>query len=357
MFLLPPVPGAPIYLTFGIVIVPVGRESFGIPLSILYAIGVSLVLKLFATFLQQKGIGALLSNRVSVRQMVKINAPLLRASKLVLAEPGFGMAKVSILCGGPDWPTSVLCGIMGLPLTPILVGTLPVIVLVVPMVLTGSFTYMTALKLEDGQPAFTWAGTAATVSTAAAAIVLFGFMFLAAYHVEQTMRNRGDEIKEIPIDPEVKKLDDETALMNVAYSEVTEWSIVPAWAKFVLILSVVCQISSCYIVQLFQEDAFQSYQVTDTIAEKLNGDWKNLVTPLGQIALLIFVLSIVLLLLFQCWAKVSLYEVGMNDKLILFSYLANHFGNDREKLSKSVKKTTISNLMQSQMTKLRDYDV
>ena len=46
MFLLPPVPGVPIYLTLGIVIIPVGREVFGVTLSILYALGVSLCLKL-----------------------------------------------------------------------------------------------------------------------------------------------------------------------------------------------------------------------------------------------------------------------------------------------------------------------
>ncbi len=101
MFLLPPVPGAPIYLTFGIVIVPVGKETFGIVYSILYAMGVSLLLKLFATFLQQKMIGGLLKGSVGIRQAVGINTMLIRAFKLILSERGFGLAKVSILCGGP----------------------------------------------------------------------------------------------------------------------------------------------------------------------------------------------------------------------------------------------------------------
>merc|ERR1712038_2161111 len=183
MFLLPPVPGAPIYLTFGIVMVPVGKPVFGIPYSILYAMVVSLVLKLFATFLQQKMIGGLLQNNVGIRNMVGINTSLMRVFKLVLAEPGFTLAKICILCGGPDWPTSVLCGIMDLPLAPILVGTLPVLVLIIPTVLAGSFTYMASLNLDNGQPEFTWAGTAATISTAFAALVLAGFMLLAASYV------------------------------------------------------------------------------------------------------------------------------------------------------------------------------
>lgn len=303
MFLLPPVPGAPIYLTFGIVIVPVGREVLGLTYSIVYAMGVSLLLKLFATFLQQKMIGGLLQNSTGVRKMVGINTGLMRAFKLVLAEPGFSSAKICILCGGPDWPTSVLCGIMGLPLAPILVGTLPVVALIVPTVLAGSFTYMSSLTLPDGTPEFAWAGTAKAVSMAVAALVLFGFMLFAAYYVEVTMREREDEVAQIPIDEEVKKLDDESELSNEAYKEVTQWHLVPSFAKFILILSVVSMIGSCYVVQLFQEDAFISYQLTDTIDGRLNGDWLNLILPLGYAALAAFAASIFFFWIFLCWAK------------------------------------------------------
>ncbi len=308
MFLLPPVPGLPIYLTLGIVMVPVGRETMGLTYSILYAMGVSLVLKLFATFLQQKMIGGLLQANVGIRKMVGINTPLIRAFKLILSESGFGMAKVSILCGGPDWPTSVLCGIMDLSLWPILVGTIPVLILIAPTVLAGSLTYMSSLKLDDGQPEFSWAGTAATICTAFAATVLVGFMLVAAYYVEQTMRERGDEIDELPIDEEVKKLDDEQILRNEVYNKVTEWKLVPGWAKFCLILSLICMITSCYIVQLFQEDAFTPYQLTYTIDRHLGGNWLNLVKPLGWIALLLFTLSLVLFSFVITWAKVRQNE-------------------------------------------------
>ena len=306
MFLLPPVPGAPIYLTLGIIIVPVGRKDLGILYSIIYAMFVSLLLKLFATFLQQKMIGGLLKSKVGIRQMVGINTPLIRAFKLVLSEPGFAMAKVSILCGGPDWPTSVLCGIMDLSLWPILVGTLPVLILIIPTVLTGSFTYMAGLKLPDQQPEFTWAGTAATISAAFTAIVLFGFMLLAAYYVELTMRERDEDIKKIAIDEEVKEADDEQVLSNEVYKEATEWHLVPVWAKFMLIFSLVCMVTSCYMVQLFQEDAFTTYELTYTIDKHLQGDWKNLVKPLGMVSLLLLVTSIFSFLIFLAWAKVSL---------------------------------------------------
>lgn len=103
MFLLPPVPGVPIYLTLGIVILPVGQDTMGIYGSIFYALGVSLCLKLLACTLQQKMIGGLMQNSVSVRQFCSVNSNLMRSMKLVLQEKGIGIAKVSILVGGPDW--------------------------------------------------------------------------------------------------------------------------------------------------------------------------------------------------------------------------------------------------------------
>eukprot|EP00980_Cylindrotheca_fusiformis_P002221 scaffold517_cov119-Cylindrotheca_fusiformis.AAC.4 len=74
MFLLPPVPGVPIYLTLGIVIIATGRELLGIIGCMAFGAAVSLLLKLLACTLQQKAIGERLSNYVSIRQLVGINS-------------------------------------------------------------------------------------------------------------------------------------------------------------------------------------------------------------------------------------------------------------------------------------------
>ena len=50
----------------------------------------------------------------------------IKAIRLILEEPGLTTAKVSILVGGPDWPTSVLTGILKLPAAGMQIGTLPV---------------------------------------------------------------------------------------------------------------------------------------------------------------------------------------------------------------------------------------
>jgi len=302
MFLLPPVPGVPIYLTLGIVIVPVGREVLGITGSIVYAMVISLCLKLMACTIQQKLIGGQLQNLVSVRQFVGVNSKVIKAMKLVLERKGLGIAKVAILIGGPDWPTSVLCGIMDLPLVPILIGTLPIVLLILPTLLTGSFTYMAGLRI-DGQQEFPWATTLATVSLAITSLVQFGSMIVAAFYIESTVSTRGKELDDLPIDIEVKEADDKVEVLNKAYDEVVQWQCVPKVLKLVLCLSLACMIVCCYMVQLFADNCFAEYQLTYTIDEHLNGDWKNIVLPLGGVALILFATSIVFLSIFTTWAK------------------------------------------------------
>jgi hypothetical protein len=200
-------------------------------------------------------------------------------------------------------PTSVLCGIMDLDLLPVLVGTLPVAGLVVPTVLAGSFTYMVGMQDDNDNPLYPWAGTAATMSTAAAAVVMFGCMLSAGYYLERVMSERADELKAMPYDEEVKKASDAAEIVNEAYLEVTKWSDVPIFVQLILVLSLACMITACYIVQLFQEDAFVEYQLTYTIDANLDGDWKNLVKPLGFAAILLFSASLVFLMVFRSWAQ------------------------------------------------------
>lgn len=307
MFLLPPVPGVPIYLTLGIVIIPVGRESLGLTGSIAYAMVVSTTVKLLACTIQQKLIGGLLQHHVGVRQFVGVNSKVIRSMKLILAEPGLGLAKCSVLVGGPDWPTSVLCGIMNLNLIPILVGTLPIIFLIFPTLLTGCFTYMGGLQVdgEYGQEEeFPWADTMATVCAAMTGLMQFGSMVVAAYYLEQTVSQRGDELEAMPFDEEVMAADAALEDAKKAYEEVTEWDMVPFWAKSVLSGSLTCIIVSCYMLMSLQDLCFAEYQLTYTIDEHLGGDWTALVLPLGLVAIGLFLVSVVLLLVFTTWAKV-----------------------------------------------------
>merc|ERR1711871_24239 len=142
LFLLPPVPGVPIYMTAGIMLIlPCQKAGLNDVTAVLYMFIVCMCIKLFACSCQQMGFGKTAKKYVAIRQMVGINTATIRTMKLILSRPGLSIAKVAILVGGPDWPTSVLCGIMGLDLLPILFGTLPVGALVLPTILMGVFMY------------------------------------------------------------------------------------------------------------------------------------------------------------------------------------------------------------------------
>eukprot|EP00913_Durusdinium_trenchii_P028875 g27073.t1 len=108
-----------------------------------------MVLKLSACATQQKVIGELLGNRQSIRHACGVHRPFMRAIEQVLRRPGMSFGKCMILCGGPDWPTSVLAGILRLSLVQCTIGTLPVILSLIPLALTGSF-YLRRDESEAG---------------------------------------------------------------------------------------------------------------------------------------------------------------------------------------------------------------
>lgn len=142
MFLLPPVPGVPVYLTGGIILTQASEKVFRPDndpanlvkgamsadttyfwMGICYAIIFSFICKLLAITMQQKLIGGLMGTKVGVRAAIGVNSVAIRAIKLVLEDPKYlTTGKVAILVGGPDWPTSVTTGILGISLVPMLIG-------------------------------------------------------------------------------------------------------------------------------------------------------------------------------------------------------------------------------------------
>mmetsp|Transcript_28484 Transcript_28484/g.59366 ORF Transcript_28484/g.59366 Transcript_28484/m.59366 type:complete len:918 (-) Transcript_28484:195-2948(-) len=299
MFLLPPVPGLPVYLSLGIVIPAKGHEILGWPGAILYSSGVGLVLKLFSSALQQKGIGENLSHIVKVRQFVNINSKLMKSMRLELGSGGLSVAKVAILIGGPDWPTSVLCGIMRLSLFQIMLGTLPVLFLILPTCLTGALLYMASLDNEHGNPEFPWADTASTLVFSATAMVQLGALLVATYYIERTADTRADEVGAIEDDKEVKEADEKDELMRKCYETVTQWNVIPLWPKVALILSHVSITTSCYMVQF--GTCFVEHDLTDSIDENLGGSVANLFLPLGWVVIALFIASMILLGIFSSW--------------------------------------------------------
>ena len=143
------------------------------------------------------------------------------------------------------------------------------------------------------------------VSSALAAGVIFYFMIIAAANIKIVLDNNVDEINEIEIDEEVKRLDTLAEKWRITYHEETHWSRVPTRMRAVLTSSVVFMSSSCYMLMMFNVHCFKEYDLLYTIQEHLDGQVINIVLPLGQAAILLFALSCVLLTVFLNWATVS----------------------------------------------------
>lgn len=302
-FLNPFLPGPPVYMTNGLILFVTGAKVMGEAGALIYGVVLSVIVKLMACAMQQKGIGENLANFVAVRKIVGINSGLIKASKIILSKPGISVDKVSILVGGPDWPTSVLCGILHLDLLPILIGTLPVVVICAPTSLMGAFLYMGDQKDEEtGNLLYPYASSLSAVATAISALVMMAAPVMAAYYLEQTMTERAKEIEAMPNDKEVQDLEEAEEAYNKCYDNVTKWAVLPVWARFMLYTAFFLMVASVYIVLLFAKTTFAPYTLTSTIEKDLDGEWTNLVMVNGWISIALFMTSWGMVIVFGQWA-------------------------------------------------------
>ena len=284
LFLLPPVPGAPIYLAAGVLLTENGtKNGMTVVMAVCYANAISLSTKLVACTLQQKLIGSNLKHRLAVRRLCSVNSAVVRTMRLVLLEPGLSLAKVTILVGGPDWPTSVLCGILGLDLLPILLGTLPVFLLILPTVMGGAF-----LSIDES-----YAQVASVLSVACAAAVQTGSLVVAAVELDKQMAARKDELDDVPIDEEVRAADDADAERRRRLAANTRWARVPGTWRAALAAATVFMTASSYLCTYWSSDCFREFAIDDSVAKRL-GHWSRILKPPGVFALALFTASCVI---------------------------------------------------------------
>jgi len=292
MFLLPPVPGLPVYFTGGVALTGSAEQVFGFWWAVFYVCVICFLVKLVAVVLQQKLIGELFGSRsVYIRSLVGINSMEMRSFRLILEKPGMNRKKVMILCGGPDWPTSVLTGVLKLNVWQMLLGTLPVFFLVSPVCVAGS------LLLKAGQGGV-WA-PASSVSMMIA-LIIQGIAFFGAIHfVAELAVEKEEELKAIAPDMEVLEREEAMQATRETKFELNSWGKLPCIVKFTHFLAVAMMTASCYGFQLAGKSCFLTFEVTDSIDKRLGGQVTNLVKPLGRIMLLCFATASVYLVLFN----------------------------------------------------------
>mmetsp|Transcript_28788 Transcript_28788/g.54352 ORF Transcript_28788/g.54352 Transcript_28788/m.54352 type:complete len:839 (+) Transcript_28788:95-2611(+) len=305
LFLLPPVPGVPIYFMCGLMLVEVCEPHMGGTVgATFYAVFLGLFLKLLACACQQKIIGENLGSSVAVRQMVGINSDLMRTMRVILSKPGLSMAKCSILIGGPDWPTSVLCGILKLDLIPILIGTFPILILITPTVLSGLFVYLGQTK--------DWAETLSTVCLSATGMAQSGSMLVAAFYLEKTIAENKDEIDAVEVDVAVEEADKKAKFFADDYHTVTAWPILPTWVKIWLLVALLEMIFSCYLTMIFSANCFETFEMTSKVADLPNGNAMNLFKAWGWVAIALFFISTVQFYIFKSWAGKKVKQLQEN---------------------------------------------
>jgi hypothetical protein len=198
MFMIPVIPGVPVYLSGGIIITGATMEAIGFWNGVMLSTLVCYCLKLVAVVLQQLVIGGGLRQSASVRQVVGVNSLTIRAIKYILSQPGkLKIDKVAILCGGPDWPTSVLTGILGLKVTDMLIGSGPVYFVIAPTCFSSAMLLQTSGDYD----------AIAAVIVAVAGVMQIGASLVAVFYITKTIDANKEELEAYPIDKEVEELD------------------------------------------------------------------------------------------------------------------------------------------------------
>jgi hypothetical protein len=354
MFMAPPVPGIPVYLTGGIVVAKNAENAMGsFAAGVAYASFWALFVKAAAILGQQKAIGKGLGGKVGVRQAVgvdsreqqiggsggsleppgpllespgpllthlhtvyiayseclptrlnplaestcfsQVNSLTIRAIKKILMEPGVTKGKVAVLVGGPDWPTSVLTGILGCSYSQMIVGSAPFIVTIPITVLAGALQ----LKTAESPAMAAAAGTMLFVASIFQVICLVSALVL----IESVSAEYEEELMAEPMDEEVLVLEEAAAVAAEKYERATQWAQLPGFIKALLIFDALLMQASVFMMvgagQLCWETvgllpetpcaegtpSSEAVPCGPIDGPPLNGSLVNLVLPLGWVAL------------------------------------------------------------------------
>eukprot|EP00448_Togula_jolla_P020586 CAMPEP_0170578720 /NCGR_PEP_ID=MMETSP0224-20130122/5607_1 /TAXON_ID=285029 /ORGANISM="Togula jolla, Strain CCCM 725" /LENGTH=940 /DNA_ID=CAMNT_0010901709 /DNA_START=1 /DNA_END=2823 /DNA_ORIENTATION=- len=303
MFLFPPVPGIPVYVCSGIII-STRAEAKGMPfiLAILVAEAVSFADKLAASSAQYL-IGLYMGASVSIQKLVGVDKVPMRSVEKILLQKGLSLSKCAILVGGPDWPTSVLCGILKLNLFQVLWGTTPVVFTQLPCVVAGAFLAkgpQGCSSLENSEGDSTIASSALIGSLA----LQVASMVLASYYITSEMEQHGAELaKSREEHKPIEELTKKQAVKNECYKRATEWNALDIVRRTILASSAVLMLGCFFVFLFFDSVLFESFDISGKIRcpisdYGLDNNVFNLVKPLGIVALIAFAIGVTLHLAF-----------------------------------------------------------
>jgi len=225
---------------------------------------------------------------------------------------------MAILVGGPDWPTSVLTGILRLNPVEMLIGTMPVLALILPCVMAGAFQ----LRVGGDDDTGIW-GTISAMTLLFAAGTQSVALMAAVFYTDAAVNEFGDQLR----DP---ALDDQEVLAATKKSEVrvaklkaiTHWSNIPLYLKCLMLLSVGLHSAACHTLQWFGASCFLEYQLTDSYKSVIGNDPLKFFEPLGRMCMLMFILSMAFWKMFGVTSRSlplprKIYPQDSNGALVL----------------------------------------
>jgi len=287
MFLNPAIPGVPVYVSGGIMLVAAMKNDFNFWISILYTWCICLLLKLTAVVFQQKIIGEKFGSYVSIRKFISVNSNAVKSLRIILEEPGLTVNKVLVLCGGPDWPTSVTTGILKLNVFQMLLGTLPVAFLILPCVISGAF-----LLRVDEDPIWS---SLSTLAIGISFVIQMGSMLAAAHAIESVASRETEKMGMIPIDDEVHRYTLSKRHIKVARLHASSWQNVPWPCKLLSIGSIAIIIISTDLSFFLGSLCFKDFQIQSSVEVALDGNAMNIVIyPFGYVSIGLIALSFAL---------------------------------------------------------------
>lgn len=308
LFLFPPVSGQPLYILVTVVLVP--KLGYDTPYKFWIGIGASIafcmVVKMSAIALEQKMIGVPFSNNVAVKQFIGVHTPFMKALRYILSEKELSRAKVAVLTGGPDWPTSVLTGILNLPLFSMLYGSLPVIFLIAPCCLSGGFLLRAADEQDEETKRVYKAvqqisGALALVMPAGINVLLVHCVQAVTTKFQHELNTPNSKWQQDPQETEVLALVRDSEARAANYRERTHWDKQPRWVKVLSVLGAVLSSAATFLL-LFGKP-ITPFSLEQKLEDIPGGSVAGLINPAGWAALIVVGLVFLILTVVLAWMR------------------------------------------------------
>jgi hypothetical protein len=203
VYLFPPTNGFPLYIVAGCVLPQrfahdPDRPSFqdgGIWTGVAFALALCQLMKGIACYIQQEVLGKSFGHNQKVRRLVGVHTILIRATEGLLKEKsglnGF-LFKLVMFTAMPDWPMSVLCGILNMPtLSTIAITLVGDLFLSALCITTGLLQWMACPATVEGEcvPRNENYEAAAAVSVVVFTIFMNGIVFVAMAFIAKEISN------------------------------------------------------------------------------------------------------------------------------------------------------------------------